>query len=172
MLDRLTVRGFKSLRDVSVELPRLTVLFGPNAAGKSNLLDAIEALSRLGVERTLSDVLDPPTPVRGHAFEAFAFPAGGLPALLRRPDAQFSIEADLTVGRQVVVTTHSPLFCDAVRRGSEDVRLFNVRRAGSATVVKEDSEMADVGCEDLPMGAAMAATAHESRAGGQAPWRR
>ena len=100
MLDRLTVRGFKSLRDVSVELPRLAVLFGPNAAGKSNLLDAIEALSWLGVARTLSDVLDPPAPVRGHAFEAFAFPAGGLPALLRRPEAQFSIEADLTVGTE------------------------------------------------------------------------
>lgn len=80
MLDRLTVRGFKSLHDVSVELPRLAVLFGPNAAGKSNLLDAIEALSWLGVARTLSDVLDPPAPVRGHAFEAFTFPAGGLPS--------------------------------------------------------------------------------------------
>ena len=100
MLDRLTVRGFKSLRDVSVELPRLAVLFGPNAAGKSNLLDAIEALSWLGVARTLSDVLDPPAPVRGHAFEAFAFLAGGLPELLRRPDAQFFIEADLTVGTE------------------------------------------------------------------------
>lgn len=100
MLDRLTVRGFKSLRDVSVELPRLAVLFGPNAAGKSNLLDAIEALSWLGVARTLSDMLDPPAPVRGHAFEAFAFLAGGLPELLRRPDAQFFIEADLTVGTE------------------------------------------------------------------------
>jgi len=45
MLKKLTVRDFKSLRDVTVELPRLAVLFGPNAAGKSNLLDAIQALS-------------------------------------------------------------------------------------------------------------------------------
>lgn len=41
MLTKLTVRNFKSLADVTVEFPRLTVLFGPNAAGKSNLLDAI-----------------------------------------------------------------------------------------------------------------------------------
>lgn len=87
--------------------------------------------------------------------------------------AKLLISLAVDLGRQVVVTTHSPLFCDAVRRfssGSEDVRLFNVRRSGSATVVKrvdaagplfEDSEMADVGCEDLPMGAEMAATAHE-----------
>ena len=52
MLKRLAVRGFKSLQDVSVEFPRMAVLFGPNAAGKSNLLDAIQALSRIGTQRT------------------------------------------------------------------------------------------------------------------------
>ena len=48
MLKKLTVCGFKSLKDVTVEFPRMAVLFGPNAAGKSNLLDAIQALSRIG----------------------------------------------------------------------------------------------------------------------------
>ena len=83
MLDRLTVRNFKSLADVTVEFPRFAVLFGPNAAGKSNLLDAVAALSWIGNARTLSDALAPPLPVRGHAVEAFSFPAGGLPALLQ-----------------------------------------------------------------------------------------
>ena len=64
MLTKLTVRNFKSLADVTVEFPRLTVLFGPNAAGKSNLLDAIQALSRIGTQRTLADALS--DPVRGH----------------------------------------------------------------------------------------------------------
>ncbi len=97
MLTKLTVRNFKSLVDVSVEFPRLAVLFGPNAAGKSNLLDAIAALSWIGNVRTLSDVLDRALPVRGHAFEAFSFPAGGLPALLKQQNARFSFEADLVV---------------------------------------------------------------------------
>ena len=57
MLERLTVRNFKSLRDVTVRLPRLSILFGPNAASKSNLLGAIEALSWLGNARTLFDTL-------------------------------------------------------------------------------------------------------------------
>jgi aerobic-type carbon monoxide dehydrogenase small subunit (CoxS/CutS family) len=57
MLKRLHVRGFTSLGDVQLELPRLAVLFGPNAAGESNLLDAIQALSRIGTERTLADAL-------------------------------------------------------------------------------------------------------------------
>ena len=100
MLTKLTVRNFKSLVDVTVEFPRFAVLFGPNAAGKSNLLDAIAALSGIGNVRTLSDVLDRPLPVRGHAFEAFSFPAGGLPALVKQRSARFSLEADLAVGTE------------------------------------------------------------------------
>lgn len=97
MLRRLHVKGFKSLADVRLELPRLTVLFGPNAAGKSNLLDAVQALSRIGTLRTLSDALA--EPIRGHPLEAFSFPAGGLQALLEATRASFSLEADLRVER-------------------------------------------------------------------------
>ena len=64
MLRNLKVRGFKSLKDVSIDLPRMAVLFGPNAAGKSNLLDAIQALSRIGTQRTLADALG--EPIRGY----------------------------------------------------------------------------------------------------------
>ena len=100
MLSKLTVRNFKSLVDVTVEFPRFAVLFGPNAAGKTNLLDAIAALSGIGNVRTLSDVLDRPLPVRGHAFEAFSFPPGGLPALVKQRSARFSLEGDLAVGTE------------------------------------------------------------------------
>lgn len=97
MLDRLTVRGFKSLQDVTVGLPRLAVLFGPNAAGKSNLLDAIQAISRIGTERTLADALG--EPIRGHAIEAFHFPPEGLSGLLEAEATSFRLEADLTRGK-------------------------------------------------------------------------
>ena len=60
MLRSLHIKGFKSLADVQLALPRLTVLFGPNAAGKSNVLDAVQALSRIGTLRTLSDALAEP----------------------------------------------------------------------------------------------------------------
>src|SRR3990172_4767843 len=97
MLKSLTVRGFKSLKDVTVELPRMAVLFGPNAAGKSNLLDAVQALSRIGTSRTVSDALS--EPIRGYPIEAFAFPAGGLAALLSQQSAELSLEAELEIGR-------------------------------------------------------------------------
>ncbi len=93
MLERLHVRGFKSLADVQLELPRLTVLFGSNAAGKSNLLDAIQALSRVGTMRTLADALA--EPIRGYPIEAFTFPSGGLTELLASERSHFELQADL-----------------------------------------------------------------------------
>ena len=94
MLRSLRVQGYKSLQDVTVKFPRMAVLFGPNAAGKSNLLDAIQALSRIGTERTLADALD--DPIRGYPIEAFSFPRDGLAALLSGPSAEFRLAADLT----------------------------------------------------------------------------
>lgn len=96
MLRKLRVRGFKSLADVTVEFPRLSVLFGPNSAGKSNLLDSIQALSRIGTQRTLVDALDGRM-IRGYAFELFALPQGGVSGLTSRSEARFSIEADLSI---------------------------------------------------------------------------
>lgn len=98
MLKRLHIKNFKSLKDVDVELPRFAVLFGPNSSGKSNFLDALQALSRAGTLRTLSDALA--EPIRGRAIEAFSFPPGGLQALLGQTHASFEIEADVVVKKE------------------------------------------------------------------------
>ncbi len=95
MLTKLSVRNFKSLKDITIELPRLAVFFGPNSAGKSNLLDAIQALSCMAYVRTLSDILDGPFPIRGHSFEAFSFGPGGMPEMFQKDSESFSLEADL-----------------------------------------------------------------------------
>lgn len=97
MLRRLAVEGFKSLGSVELDLPRLTVLFGPNAAGKSNILDAIQTLSRISTSRTLAEALR--EPIRGYPIEAFAFPSEGLPALLVAERPMFMLEADVEAGR-------------------------------------------------------------------------
>lgn len=91
MLKRIRVQGFKSLADIEVEFPALTVLFGPNASGKSNLLDALLVLSRITTERTLADALS--GPVRGYPAELFRFPAGGLASLIEQARAEFFMEA-------------------------------------------------------------------------------
>jgi predicted ATPase len=97
MLKTLKVSGFKSLDDVTLDFPRLTVLFGPNASGKSNILDAVQALSRFATSRTLADALA--EPIRGYPVEAFSFPSGGLAELLSGPSRRFDLDAELEVGQ-------------------------------------------------------------------------
>ncbi len=95
MLKKLKVKNFKSFGETEVELPRLAVFFGPNAVGKSNLIDAIQALSRIGTMRTFTDALS--DPIRGNPIEMFRLASGGLTELLSSPSAQFSLEADLAI---------------------------------------------------------------------------
>jgi energy-coupling factor transporter ATP-binding protein EcfA2 len=91
MLRRFHVKGFKSLLDAELDLAPLVVLMGPNAAGKSNLLEALLLLSRLVTEHTLAEALAPP--LRGYPLEAFSVPDEGLEGLLQRDRATLSLEA-------------------------------------------------------------------------------
>ena len=100
MLKRIYIKGYKSLSDVEVQLQNLTLLFGPNAAGKSNFLDSLQLLSNLAKSRTLNEAFDPP--YRGKALESFTVGEGGLRGLMERERLVFSIEADLELSNSVV----------------------------------------------------------------------
>ncbi len=106
MLKRVHIRGYKSLHDVEVPLPTeahslaLAVLFGPNAAGKSNFLDALQLLSKLGTSRTLKEAFDPP--YRGKTIESFTVGEKGIRGLIEQERLVFSIEADLHLSDTVV----------------------------------------------------------------------
>ncbi len=128
MLKRLRVRNFKSFRDAEVVLPRLAVFFGPNAVGKSNLLEAVQALSRIGTQRTLADALVADAllgPIRGYPHEMFEFPEGGLPELLSSPTAEFSLEADLALRNDVNPGTKSYRYRIAVEIATNSGKLSN-----------------------------------------------
>ena len=111
MLTRARIEGYKSLDGVEVRLKPLAVLFGPNAAGKSNFLDALQLLSELGTSRTVKEAFDPP--YRGKPLESFAVGEGGLKGLLEREHLAFSIEVDLKLSDAVV---------DAVNTQIRDMR--------------------------------------------------
>lgn len=104
MLKRIRVRNYKSLRDIEASFPNLVALVGANAAGKSNLLDAMQLLSRLGTSRTVKEAFEPP--YRGSPIESFSFEEGGIPALVKRERLAFSIEADLSLSDAVVESVH------------------------------------------------------------------
>ena len=97
MLRHLRVSGFKSLDECPGGSSPPDCPVWPNAAGKSNLLDAVQALSRIGTSRTMSDALS--EPIRGYPIKAFAFPPGGLAALLSMKESRFKLEADLEIDR-------------------------------------------------------------------------
>ena len=46
-IEKLTIKGFKSLQNVELELGKLNVLIGPNGAGKSNLISYFEMLQEM-----------------------------------------------------------------------------------------------------------------------------
>jgi predicted ATPase len=100
MLERIEIKGYKSLVDVRVDLQPLVVLFGPNAAGKSNFLDALQLLSRMATSPTLKAAFEPP--YRGKPLESFSFDDEGIPDLLKRESARFSIQADVRLSPAVV----------------------------------------------------------------------
>lgn len=56
MITRLHIEGYKSLRDVELrDLSKLLLIFGPNASGKSNLLDALDLLGHLVREDSVGE---------------------------------------------------------------------------------------------------------------------
>ncbi|MCO6456852.1 MAG: AAA family ATPase [Pirellulaceae bacterium] len=100
MLKRVKIKGYKSLVDVDVPLESLSVLFGPNAAGKSNFLDALQLLSRIATARTLKEAFEPP--YRGKPLESFTFGEEGLSSLVGKDSASFSIEVDVELSDTIV----------------------------------------------------------------------
>ncbi len=100
MLTRIHVKGYKSLWDVEFSPRPLSVLLGPNAAGKSNLLDALQLLSRMAICSTLTEAFAPP--YRGKPLESFTFDSEGIRGLLNRENARFSIEVDVELSQSVI----------------------------------------------------------------------
>lgn len=73
MLTRIEIDGFKTFEDFAVDLLPFTVVLGSNAAGKSNLYDAIRLLSLLATRDVAEAVKD----LRGEPLELFRLtPAG------------------------------------------------------------------------------------------------
>ena len=49
LLEKIHIKNFLSLRNVTLPLNSLTVLVGPNASGKSNVLNALNLLNTMTI---------------------------------------------------------------------------------------------------------------------------
>ena len=99
MIKRVRIKGYKSLKDVEVKLQPLTVIMGPNAAGKSNLFDVLRFLSHVCTKRNLKESFEEH---RGAPLEAFFYSGEGVSGLLKQPGAQFSIEVDIELSKESI----------------------------------------------------------------------
>jgi len=104
MLTRAEIKGFKCLRDVSVDLRPFNVLIGPNDSGKSSFLQALREPSRLAVEQRWSASMVGSIHLRTRD--------GDLNVLI---DDQRGIEAALNYGNLALVPAS---------RRREDARIF------------------------------------------------
>ncbi|WP_297552101.1 AAA family ATPase [Thermococcus sp.] len=57
-LKKLVVKNFKSLKDCEIELDKFNVLIGPNASGKTNLVEVFKLLRKIYVERDENPFLE------------------------------------------------------------------------------------------------------------------
>lgn len=79
MLTRLEIDGFKTFENLAINFLPFTVVLGSNAAGKSNLFDAIRLLSLLATRDVAEAVKD----MRGEPLELFRLTPSGRSTQIR-----------------------------------------------------------------------------------------
>lgn len=114
MIRRFKIENYKSLQRVEVALTNLVVIFGPNAAGKSNLFDALNLLSRLVTRRNLKEAFEGH---RGVPLEAVHYNRGGVSTLQEKEYHDISFSADIKLSDSVVKEVESRI--RDMRRGIE-----------------------------------------------------
>lgn len=115
MISELKIRNFKSLESVDLKLGHFNLLVGANASGKSNFLDALRFLQRVGNGFRLDEILDgkPPsaTSLRWQGIRG-----GAKFVTFRMPDGTSALETSF----QVRISN-----CGPIERSTEDL-IYNL----------------------------------------------
>lgn len=98
MIKRIKIDGYKSFRRLDLQLRPLTVIFGPNASGKSNFLDAVYLLSRAATSKNLNEAFKEH---RGLPLESFYYGDEGYENLLKKSNPQLSFEVDVEISPRI-----------------------------------------------------------------------
>ena len=116
MIRRIAIRGYKSLQGIDLCLEPLTIVIGPNAAGKSNLLDAIGLLSRTAQ----GDLQSAFTEHRGEPLRSFTFDERGVEGVIARGTVSFQIEVDVELSDATIARVNRAI--TETREGHEPAR--------------------------------------------------
>lgn len=118
MIRRIKIEGYKSFSKLNLELKPLVVIFGPNASGKSNFLDALFLISRMATQKNLNEAF---AGHRGFPLESFYYGTEGYDRILQKERIQFSFEIDVELSSHIIKKTES--IVAAKRRGIDSTRL-------------------------------------------------
>ncbi|MEN6508451.1 MAG: AAA family ATPase [Smithella sp.] len=116
MIRRFKLTNYKSLKNIDVKLPNLVVIFGPNAAGKSNLFDALNLFSRIVTKKNLKEAF---AEHRGVPLEVVHYASGGISGLKDQEYHDISFVGDIELSDDVIREVESRI--RELRRGIENV---------------------------------------------------
>ncbi len=121
MIRRIEIEGYKSFRKLELRLRPLSIIIGPNASGKSNLLDALYLIARVVNKRNLKEAFEGH---RGLPLESFFYGDEGYDELLKKPSARFSFEIDVEIS-------------DSIKKRVEDIVVAKRKGFDSTGLVKQ-----------------------------------
>ncbi len=127
-LQKIHIKNFLSLRDVELPLKRLTVLVGPNACGKSNLMKALRLLREMMIDEELPSVKTIQESLWAGEANHIAF---GLQTALQESRIEYDLIIEAKVDNLAVAETLSV----------NDVQLISTRN-GEGWVRDEDCQKA------------------------------
>jgi predicted ATPase len=116
MIRRFKITNYKSLKNIEVDLRKLVVIFGPNAAGKSNLFDALNLFSRLVTKKNLKEAFEQH---RGVPLETVHYAHGGISSLQVQEFHNVSFSGDIELSDTVIRDVESRI--RELRRGIDSV---------------------------------------------------
>ncbi len=116
MITRVEIRGYKSLDRFRVDLGPIAVIVGPNASGKSNVLDALQLLASFVTEGTLARAFE--TSHRGKILESCSYGSEGLEGLRKRPQAKLRFEVDVKLSDTVIADVKAR--CETLRKPHDE----------------------------------------------------
>ncbi|HYR74919.1 MAG TPA: AAA family ATPase [Pyrinomonadaceae bacterium] len=115
MIRRARINNYKSLKSAEVRFPNLTVIIGPNAAGKSNLLDALNLVSKLVTSKNIKEAFEGH---RGLPLESVYYSKGSLAELLSEDTHRMEFEIDVELSDIAVQETEQRV--RDLRKGIDD----------------------------------------------------
>jgi hypothetical protein len=164
VIRRISIEGFKSFGQASVELGELNILIGSNASGKSNFLEALQVLQGIAGGLPVKDVFDGSSksssqaawaPIRGGSQNAATRQGNGLPRVVDR----IHLSADLiTNGESAsysLVFFEPPHFLRREELYSNGKKIFEIRNTGQIATYYPDGQSQPIELAVDPLRAAL-----------------